>query len=131
MKDGNKKYIPVFRESYAPFLAGLWDEQKLGRFMAAVIRFVENGTEPDTSTFSDDPYLRLYVQDAIRKMKSSFERYDRICAKRAEAGRKGGTQKAAKKRAAAKEPERPEEPEERVELTDDFLKDAIASASKC
>ena len=128
MKDENKKYIPVFRESYAPFLAGLWDEKKLGRFMAAVIQFAENGTEPDKSAFSDDLYLRLYVEDAIRKMKSSFERYDKICAKRAEAGRKGGTQKAAKKKAVAKkaEPE-PEDLAGESEITEDFFKDALNS----
>lgn len=119
MKDESKKYIPVFRESYQPFLKGVWDEHKLGRFMAAVIRFVEEGIEPDETDFEDDIYLYLFAEDAARKLKSSWERYDRICAKRAEAGRKGGVQKAAKGRAAAKPPERLEEPDQSIQKIDE------------
>ncbi len=67
----------------------LTDEQT-GKLLKALLRYAENGEEPD---FSDDKAIMLMFSMMSRRIDRDFERYSKVCEKRSEVGKKGGAPK--------------------------------------
>ena len=61
-----------------------------GKLLKALLRYAENGEEPD---FSDDKAIMLMFSMMSRRIDRDFERYSKVCEKRSEVGKKGGAPK--------------------------------------
>lgn len=67
----------------------LTDEQT-GKLLKALLRYAENGEEPD---FSDDKAICVMFSMMKKQVDRDFGKYQELCDRRSEAGKKGGAPK--------------------------------------
>lgn len=74
---------------HAPILDALSDEQA-GQLYKALMHY---GSDGEVTDFSDDQALAITFSVFRNEINRNFERYQEICEKRSEAGKKGGRPK--------------------------------------
>lgn len=89
MKKGREQKSFVLYTDYAKHV-DLLSDQEAGQLMKSLFRFVEDQTEPRFTGALNMCFS--FISDQIKRDK---EKYNDVCQKRAEAGRKGGRQKQA------------------------------------
>lgn len=89
MAKSDEKQTYLMRKTWHTTLKALTDEQ-LGAVMRSIICF-QDGEEGEV----DNPILNAIAMGYIAELKRDKESYDETCAKRAEAGARGGKQRVA------------------------------------
>lgn len=89
MAKSDEKQTYLMRKTWHTTLKALTDEQ-LGAVMRSIISF-QDGEENEV----DNPILNAIAMGYIAELQRDKDSYDETCAKRAEAGSKGGKQKVA------------------------------------
>lgn len=89
LKKGQKQKSFVLYTDYAKHV-DLLSEEEAGRLLKALFKFVEDGTEPEFTGA-----LNMCFSFISTQIERDKEKYNDVCQKRAEAGRKGGKQKQA------------------------------------
>ncbi len=76
------KFIIVFIDCLDE--AELLSDEQAGRLIKALLRYAIDGTAPD---FADDIAIRMLFSILQKQVDRDFEKYERLCRKRSEAGR--------------------------------------------
>ena len=79
------KYINLFIDSSDEL--GMLSDAQAGRLVKALLRYASGGGEPD---FADDTVLRVMFSVMKKQIDREFGKYEALCAKRSEAGKRGG-----------------------------------------
>ncbi|MGN0592016.1 MAG: DUF6291 domain-containing protein [Ruminococcus sp.] len=70
----------------------LLSDEQLGHLLRLLIEFVETGILQSV----DDAYVNMAYRFMTAQIKRDFEKYETVCKRRSEAGKKGGAQKGNK-----------------------------------
>ena len=85
------KAIYLYLDNYDEF--ELLSREQLGELIMALLEYAESGELPD---FSGDGMLTMKFKGLKKQVDRDFEKYNDICKKRSEAGKKGGAPKKNK-----------------------------------
>ena len=79
------KAINLFLDMRDEF--SLLSDQQVGRVVMALLAYAQDGEEPD---FGEEIEVKLLFRTLKKQVDRDFAKYDEICRKRSEAGKKGG-----------------------------------------